>query len=49
MIPENLLLDFLDKIENTQGIWPWGYTYITDMSLLFIQILLFPYFFSSHQ
>lgn len=32
MIPENLLLDFLDKIECTQGIWPWGYTCITDMS-----------------
>lgn len=49
MIPENLLLDFLYKIECTQGIWPWGYTCITDMSLIFIQILLFPYFFFFHQ
>lgn len=49
MKPENLLLDFLYKIECTQGIWPRGYTSITDMSLLFIQILLFPYFFFFHQ
>lgn len=41
MIPENLLLDFLYKIECTQGIWPRGYTCITEYELTFHPNLTF--------